>query len=109
IPRGEGDEATVEFFKLGKFVSDDNLAIEYQKRGLDPADPYTLVAVNEADPAFADKYPNITHWQDKNGNWCYIAFYRYVGGRYVGVGRDAYDWGGLWWFGGVRKSRTLGN
>jgi len=102
IPRGEGDEVMVEFFKLDKYVSDDALALEYQKRGLTP-DPYALAAVNEADPAFADEHPNGTHWKDENGNWCFIACYRFDGERDVFVDRLSRDWGGYWWFGGVRK------
>ena len=35
-------------------ISDADLDAEYEKRGLKPADPYSLVAVNEADPAFAE-------------------------------------------------------
>ena len=102
IPRGEGDEVMVEFFKLDKYVSDDALALEYQKRGLTP-DPYALAAVNEADPAFADEHPNGTHWKDENGNWCFVAFDRHGGKRSVGVNRRNRDWRDHWWFGGVRK------
>lgn len=58
IPKGEGEETTVEFFKLSKYVSDNDLDLEYQKRGLIP-DPYAQAAVNEADPAFADEHPII--------------------------------------------------
>ena len=102
IPRGEDDEATVEFFKLGKYVSDDDLAREYEKRGLTP-DPYAQAAVNEADPVFADEHPNGTHWKDEDGNWCYVAFHRRVGKRVVGVYRNSRGWDDSWWFGGVRK------
>lgn len=104
IPKGEGEDVTVEFFKLGRYVSDDALALEYQKRGLTP-DPYAQAAVNEADPAFADKHPNGANWKDEYGNWCFIAFLLLGGRRTVGVGRSSHDWGDFWWFGGVRKSR----
>lgn len=107
IPRGEGEDVVVEFFKLGKYVSDDDLAREYEQRGLIP-DPYAQAAVNEADPAFADERPNGTHWKDEDGNWCYIAFDRGGGGRFVDVDRGSGDWRDRWWFGGVRKSGTLG-
>ena len=107
IPRGEGDEVTVEFFKLGKWVSVNDLALEFEKRGLTP-DPYAQAAVNEADPAFADEYPNGTQWKDENGNWCYIAFSLDGNGRYVDVYRRRDDWYDYWWLGGVRKSRTPG-
>lgn len=102
IPKGEGEDVTVEFFKLGKYVSDETLDLEYQKRGLTP-DPYAQAAVNEADPAFAEEYPNGTYWKDEDGNWCFIAFGRHGGGRCVDVGRNDDGWGDYWWFGGVRK------
>lgn len=108
IPKGEGEDVTVEFFKLGKYVSDNDLDLEYQKRGLTP-DPYAQAAVNEADPAFADEHPNGTHWKDEDGNWCFIAFDRVGDGRSVSVNRSDGDWSGYWWFGGVRKSRSLEN
>ncbi|HBV33181.1 TPA: hypothetical protein DIC39_02305 [Patescibacteria group bacterium] len=104
IPKGEGDEVIVEFFKLGQYVSMNDLAREYAKRGLTP-DPYAQAAANEADPTFADKHPNGAQWKDEDGNWCYIAFDRDDDGRCVDVGRSYDDWYDCWWFGGVRKSR----
>jgi hypothetical protein len=108
IPRGEDEDVTVEFFKLGKYVSDNDLALEYQKRDLTP-DPYAQAAVNEADPAFADEHPNSTHWKDEDGNWCYIAFHRHDDERHVDVHRNNDGWDDDWWFAGVRKSRSLEN
>ena len=104
MPRGEGEEAEVVFFKLGHYVSDNDLEKEYALRGLVPIDPYSLSAVNEADPAFADEHPNSTHWKDSGGRWCYVAFDRWdVGGRSVSVRRSGSDWRGSWWFAGLRK------
>ena len=102
MPRGEGKETDVFFFKFDRYVSDNDLEKEYELRNLKP-DPIAQVAVNEADPAFADEHPNGTHWKDENGNWCFAAFGRRGGGRSVGVGRDDHGWLGGWWFGGVRK------
>ena len=99
---GVEENVTVEFFQIGKNISDDKLAKTYKERGLVP-DPYAQAAVNEADPAFADKYPNGTHWKDVNGNWCFAAFDRDVGERFVNVYRVDLDWDVSWWFGGVRK------
>jgi hypothetical protein len=104
MPRGEDDETDVHFFKLGRYVSDADLEKEYELRGLKPADPYSLAAVNEADPAFADEYPNGTHWKDTSGNWCYAAFGRWSDDeRYVSVYRNDCGWDGDWWFAGLRK------
>ncbi len=103
MPRGEGENAEVVFFKVGRYISDDDLKKEYELLGLKPADPYSLAAVNQADPAFADEKPNGTHWKDAKGNWCYATFDRWGGGREVGVHRIDYGWDGGWWFAGVRK------
>lgn len=103
MPHGVGDNVEVIFFKIGKSVSEDSLENEYALRVLVPADPYSLAAVNEADSAFADSHPNGTHWKDENGKWCYAAFDRWGGERSVGVDRSVYDWGGYWWFAGLRK------
>ena len=104
MPKGNGDEVEVFFFNLGRFISDDDLEKEYELRGLKSADPYSLSAVNEADPALADTHPNATHWKDKNGKWCFAAFSRWdVDERYVNVNRDGNDWDDSWWFAGVRK------
>lgn len=103
MPKGQGDEEDVHFFKLGHWISDDDLENEYEKRGLKAADPYSLAAVNEADPAFADERPNSTHWKDASGKWCYAAFHRWSDGRYVYVDRYGDDWNGFWWFAGVCK------
>jgi len=103
MPKGEGEQAEVVFFNLGRYVSDDDLEKEYEARGLKPADPYSLAAVNEADPAFADEKPNSTHWKDSEGKWCYAAFYRGVGERGLSVRRGDRGWVDSWWFAGVRK------
>ncbi|MCR4279148.1 MAG: hypothetical protein NUV78_00175 [Candidatus Zambryskibacteria bacterium] len=103
MPKGEGDEATVYFFNLGRYVSDEELEKEYELRGLKPADPYSLAAVNEEDPSFADTHPNGTHWHDANGKWCFAAFDHWRGERGVFVSRSGRGWHGSWWFAGVRK------
>ena len=104
MPRGEGDEAEVFFFKLGRYVNDADLEKEYELRGLKPADPYSLAAVNEADPAFADDHPNGTHWKDKSGNWCSARSYQWgAGERCVNVYRYDFDCFDYCFFAGVRK------
>lgn len=108
MPKGEGDKAEVVFFKpdlseRDGFITDDDLEKEYELRGLIPADPYSLAAVNEADPAFADEKPNATHWKDAQGKWCCAVFSRWHGERGVLVRRDDSDWRGYWWFAGIRR------
>ncbi|MCX6786264.1 MAG: hypothetical protein NTU85_00350 [Candidatus Kaiserbacteria bacterium] len=103
MPRAENDKADVIFFKLGRSISDSDLEREYELRGLMPADPYSLAAVNEADPAFANGHPNSTHWKNADDNWCYAAFSRWDDELDVDVNRDDGDWGDYWWFAGLRK------
>ncbi|MBU1083360.1 hypothetical protein KKE14_02905 [Patescibacteria group bacterium] len=104
MPQGEGDEVEVVFFKLGRWIGDNELEKEYELRGLIPHDPISLAAVNEADPDFADEHPNGTHWKDDaSGAWCFAAFNRGLVERFVGVGRSGDEWGGYWWFAGCRK------
>lgn len=103
MPRGEGEEVDVCFFKVGRHLSDAELEKEYELRGLIPADPYSQAAVNEADPAFADDHPNGTHWKYDDGKWCYAAFYRWIDGRLVFIYRHGHDWLDHWWFAGLRK------
>jgi hypothetical protein len=102
MPRGKGEEVEVYFFKLGRFVSDDELQKEYELRGLTP-DPYAQAQVNIDDPAFADERPNGTHWKDGDGRWCFAAFNQWRGERGVDVDRSDDDWYVDWWFAGVRK------
>lgn len=107
MPKGEGDEVEVVFFKpdldFVGFISGDDLEKEFELRGLKPADPTSVAAVNEADPAFADEKPHGTHWKDAKGNWCYAVFGRWYGKREVCVYRCGYGWCDSWWFAGVRK------
>ena len=108
MPKTSADEVEVVFFKpdlsqRNGHISNDDLEKEFELRGLKPANPYTLAAVNEADPAFADEKPHGTHWKDAKGNWCYATFSRLSGEREVSVYRDLDGWGDYWWLAGVRK------
>lgn len=109
MPKGEGDETEVVFFKPDlsqrqRFISDDDLNKEYELRGLKPADPISVAAVNEEDPTFADEKPHSTHWRDAQGNWCYAAFLRSNGNREVFVFHHVVlDRDDSWWFAGLRK------
>lgn len=103
MPCGEGEELDVYFFNLGCSVNDGSLEKEYKLRGLKPADPYSLAAVNEADPAFADKHPNSTRWMDADSRCCYAAFDCRDNEHRVLVNSRTSGWGGQWWFAGFRK------
>jgi len=109
MPRGEGDEVEVVFFKPDLsnrkgLISDDDLEKEFDLRGLKPADLISVAAVNEADPEFADKMPCGTHWKNADGKWCFATFDRWNDDeRRVNVDRDDYVWFGSWWFAGLRK------
>lgn len=105
MPQGDTSmtEAEIIFFKIGRYVNDDDLEKEYKLRGLVPADPVSQAAVNEADPAFADEHPNGTHWKDSSGKWCFATFNRWHVERCVNVDRRDSGWDDGWWFAGVRK------
>ena len=107
MPKAPAVLAEIVFFKpdLSKRdgrISDDDLEKEYALRGLEPVDPISLAALNEAAPAFADETPHGTHWKDADGRWCFAAFHHWDDERGVSVYRF-YDWRDSWWFAGVRK------
>jgi hypothetical protein len=121
LPKGEGAEVEIVLFSVpGKDLTEEELEDEYATRNLRPVDPYSLAALNENDPEFADRHPNCTHWKDQNGAWCSIFFqwcdnersihlYRpdSPGHKYLGV-YETEDVGEYieyddWWFAGIRK------
>lgn len=110
MPLGEGEEVDVHFFKPEAeeytkpgWMSDDDLAKAFERRGLTP-DTRAQLAVNEEDTQFADDHPNATHWKDENGWWCFATCHRWDSERGVDVYRgDGSGWVGRWWFAGVRK------
>ena len=103
MPVGDGpEEAELVYFHLGRYVSEDDLAKEYETLGLVP-DSQAQCADNEADPAFADAKPNGSQWKDGK-KWNFVAFSRRGGGRGVGCVRIGRGWIGSWWFAGRRKS-----
>lgn len=99
---GVEENVPVYFFKFDGFIGNDELACQYENRGL-VSDPYAQAAVNTEDPAFADEHPSSTHWQDKNGKWYFVTFSRQDGRRNVRVFRNNGDWLGPWWFSGVPR------
>ncbi|TSC69842.1 MAG: hypothetical protein CEO12_696 [Parcubacteria group bacterium Gr01-1014_46] len=108
MPRGKGDKVKIHLFCPGKFLTHETADVEYAKRGLVPADPYSLAAKNEEDPHLIDTRPNTTHWQDENGNWCSATFYvekpkgdAKEGERFVCVVRNDVGWEDTMWYAGV--------
>ncbi len=99
MPRGEGACLEVVFFRVDLFMGYSALEEEYDRRVLNPVDPYSLGAVNEADPSFADEFKNGTIWKNRMRNWYFLAF----GRSFVSAHRRGFEWNGQWWFGGVPK------
>lgn len=94
----------LEFFKVGKDISDDELDKEYAQRDLEPAHPYALALYSkEHEDVMEEKVHVGTHWKDAKGNWCFATFNRWYGRRGVSVSRDDFGWSGHWWFAGRRK------
>jgi len=100
MPQGEGDEVDVYFIPTKRFVPAKEVPAFLAQYGLVP-DPRAQAAVNEADSAFADKYPNGSQWVDN----CYLTFYRWRGGRDVRCDRSVSDWLDFWFLSGVPAPR----
>jgi len=103
IDSGILENVEVVFFRLGRDVDDVELVREYEKRGL-VSHPYAQAWVNEADPAFADEHPNCTHWENGEGGWYFLSFFRQASERCVRADLVVMHWGRGFWFAGVRKS-----
>ena len=111
MPKASADEVEVLFFKpepweytQPDYISEDDIEKAYERRNCKPADPISVAAVNEADPAFADEKPHGTHWKDDKGNWCYATFIRWNDERRVAVYCDGHGWYDNWWFAGFASS-----
>lgn len=109
MPRGEGKEVDVYFFKprpeaydKNGWLSEEALEREYEFNNLKP-DPVAQAQANADDSALADEYPNGSHWKDDKGRWCYATFCRHVVERSVIVNRSGYGWLDYWRFAGVSK------
>ncbi|MFA6416078.1 MAG: hypothetical protein WCW56_01170 [Candidatus Paceibacterota bacterium] len=103
MPVGSGpEEVELVYFKLGRYVGNEELEREYDVRGLRP-DPQAQSADNEGDPSFADDHPNGCLWGRDGRVASFVAFGRWFGGREVSVDRVDCGWFGRWWFAGVRK------
>ncbi len=86
MPRGEGEEVEVLFFEpnchgLSAGTANESLGKKFDLRGLKPADPYSLLAVKEVDPTFADHILLCTRWLDAEGFWCTMVFQKNPTGK----------------------------
>jgi hypothetical protein len=102
MPLGSEEEVTLHFFPIKKFMTCAEYAKALESRGLKP-DPMAQAALNQQDPAFADKYPNNTQWQNETGNFCYAIWHVWLGYRKVRVNGYGNDWDDFWFACGVSK------
>jgi len=102
MPRGEGNEARVVYFRIRHFVTQLELEAEYTRRNLRPTDPYSLCAVNSWGRLGMGtlRTPNATIWNDMRGP-CFLAIESHVGERKLSLGRSDYGWNSFWYFGGI--------
>ena len=101
MPRGADGTVRLFLFKAKHPPGHPDLDKEYEVRGLVPANPYSLIALNENNPRFLDDYPNGTFWKGISGNRNHIAFCRSYGQRCVFVGDGGISPGSYWWIVGV--------
>lgn len=98
MPKGKGHKKVeVVLFKLDHPISDDSLEKEYELRGLVPADPQLLAAVNKVDTAINTG----THWKNDNGYWCFVEFDQH----YMFSGHHDWNWDSRFWFAGIRVKK----
>ena len=103
MPRGEGEDAELEFFELDYDPTPAELDAEYKSRNL-KADPFALCKHMQDDPTFADERPVACQWDLKeDGAACYAAFHRWLGEWNVSADRSADVWHRGYRYAGVRK------
>lgn len=111
IPKGGGEKAKVVFFPPRLYIRPIKLGGVYGARDLIPADPLSIAAIAEADPAFFNNRICCTQWGDAAGDYCYIAFGRLKNGifassngsHYVILGPRTWPYPEHLWFAGFRK------
>jgi hypothetical protein len=103
VPNCQKEESEVLFFRVNSFLYDEGLAEEYERRGLIPADPYSLAKVNEDNLTFMNERPNATHWKDAQGRWCIVSFDCFHNVRRVSTSLHVGQWPQIYWFAGIRK------
>lgn len=112
VPQGQGERLEeVVFFMLDRSKQDKELSpeevdAEYDRRGLKPADLYSIAAVNTDDPEFADSRANISHFKGSDSSLCFVGFDRWNESQDARVGycdKTGFTSNSRWWLAGVRK------
>jgi hypothetical protein len=106
MPRGVGSDVEVIFFQIDNgqhFLKNETVLEEYEARGLDPVDPYTLIEINKENPAFLSKYKNTTQWKDINGLFWKIEFHLFFTDPHIFICPMDEESRKEMWFAGVRK------
>ena len=101
--KNEGpDETEVEFFKLDKYATNEEVLKEYDNRGLTP-DAGAVITLLTKSPEVLDEKPYIAVQLEDNK---FVAFGRGGGGRRVDSFRYGRGWIARYWLAGrrVRKS-----
>ena len=108
VPPAKGSLVRLEFFKTAHFengnfkVTNEDIADEYARRRLIPADLHALATLNGAEPWLADTHHHVTQWQDSEGRWCYAEFTRHYRERLLFIERTAREYhGNGWWHAGM--------
>lgn len=94
----EVTDTKLEFVKLDKVLSNEEVFELCEKKGLRPATFIELASAVKNDNTLFDKY--IFTLRDKNE---FAYFIRDGVGQYVCVDRDGSDWSDRWWFCGKKK------
>ena len=108
MPRGEGEEVDIHLFSPGRDIAnDDDREIEYARRGLKSADPYSLLAIVKANPDFlvwGGCNHIVTYYKDGGSRLCHVlVFKRITGERAVDVEIYERGWSRTCWFAGIRN------
>jgi hypothetical protein len=95
----------LEFFKLNKYMTCQELQDEYDKRGLKPASIVSLCEYDKTNRDDLDKMQYVcSQWKNTDGKWCYVSVDQWDDGRRVLVDRRGSEWDDDFWGCGVRKS-----
>lgn len=104
LPEYDGTEKTLGFFELPNrgHVPDQELAQEYSRQGLIPADPMSFLRwhIHYAQTVFTDGCCYGVHWQDSQGRWCGLTVRKLDDGQQiqteVHLGHTGHRWVGPW-------------